>query len=57
MLLFPMEGNALKTHRQFPASDSRQLRDAIALVLFDIKERCTGEKRIRRSSGMKIMSD
>lgn len=44
MLLFPMEGNALKTHRQFPASDSRQLRDAIALVLFDIKERCTGEK-------------
>ena len=44
MLLFPMEGNALKTHRQFPASDSRQLRDAIVLVLFDIKERCTGEK-------------
>ena len=44
MLLFPLEGNVLKVHQQFPASNSRRLREAIALVLFDIKERCTGEK-------------
>ncbi len=44
MLLFPMEGNALKIHREFPLSNSRRLREAIALVLFTIKERCTGEK-------------
>ena len=40
----PLEGNALKVHREFPSSNSRRLREAIALVLFDIKERCTGEK-------------
>lgn len=44
MLLFPLEGNALKVHREFSSSNSRRLREAIALVLFDIKERCTGEK-------------
>ena len=44
MLLLPLEGNALKAHREFPSSNSRRLREAIALVLFDIKERCTGEK-------------
>ena len=44
MLLFPLEGNALKVHREFPSSNSRRLREAIALALFDIKERCTGEK-------------
>lgn len=33
----------LKTHRQYTASNSRHLREAIALVLFDIKEKCTGE--------------
>lgn len=43
MLLLPMEGNVLKTHRQYPESNSRRLREAIALVLFDIKEKCTGE--------------
>ena len=43
MLLLPMEGNALKTHRKYPASNSRRLREAIALVLFDIKEKYTGE--------------
>ena len=37
MLLFPMEGNVLKIHREFPESNSRRLREAIALVLFDIK--------------------
>ena len=44
MLLLPLESNALKIRREFPASNSRRLREAIALVLFDIKERCTGEK-------------
>ena len=45
MLLLPLEGNVLKVHRGFPASNSRRLREAIALVLFDIKERYTGEKQ------------
>lgn len=44
MLLLPLEGNALKVRREFPSSNSRRLREAIALVLFGIKERCTGEK-------------
>lgn len=44
MLLLPMEGNALKIHREFPESNSRRLREVIALVLFDIKENCSGEK-------------
>lgn len=43
MLLFPMEGNALKVHRAYPKSNSRRLREAIGLVLFDIKECVTGE--------------
>ena len=43
MILFPMEGNALKIHRKFSTSNSRRLREAIALVLFDIKEKYTGE--------------
>ena len=43
MLLLPLESNALKVHREFPASNSRRLREAIALVLFDIKEKYTGE--------------
>lgn len=43
MLLLPLEGNALKIHRQSPLSNSRRLREAIALVLFDIKEKYTGE--------------
>ena len=45
MLLFPMESNALKIHRKHPASNSRRLREAIALVLFDIKSRYTGEEQ------------
>lgn len=44
MLLLSLEGNVLKTHREFPLSNSRRLREAIALVLFDIKEKCTGEE-------------
>lgn len=34
----------LKIHRKFPASNSRRLREAIALALFNIKEKYTGEK-------------
>lgn len=43
MLLLPLEGNVLKIHRKFPLSNSRRLREAIALVLFEIKGNCTGE--------------
>lgn len=44
MLLFPLESNVLKVHRANPVSNSRRLREAIALVLFDIKSRYTQEK-------------
>ena len=44
MLLLPMEGNVLKIHREFPESNSRRLREAIALALFDVKGNCSGEK-------------
>lgn len=43
MLLLPLEGNVLKIHREYPSLNSRRLREAIALVLFDIKEKYTGE--------------
>ncbi len=43
MLLLPLEGNVLKIHRESPLSNSRRLREAIALVLFDIKGKYTGE--------------
>ncbi len=35
-----MESNALKIHRLNPGANSRRMREAIALVLFDIKGRC-----------------
>lgn len=41
MMFFPMEGNALKIHRKYPSSNSRRLREAIALALFKIKGYCT----------------
>lgn len=43
-MLMPLETNALKINRKYPSSNSRRLKEATALVLFDIKERCTGEK-------------
>lgn len=43
MTLYPIESNLLKTYRKFPSSNSRRLLEAIALVLFDIKSRYTGE--------------
>jgi len=34
--LFPIEANLLKTHRQFPVSNSRRLLEAIPLTLFQL---------------------
>ena len=39
MLLFPMEGNALKVHRAYPASNSRRLREAMK-TMRDWKKHC-----------------
>ncbi len=44
MMLFPMESNVLKIHRTYPGPNSRRLREAIGLVLFDIKSRVSGEE-------------
>ena len=33
MLLLPMESNALKIHRKFPASNSRRMKEAIAYTI------------------------
>lgn len=44
MMLFPIESNALKIHRKNLESNSRRFREAIALALFDIKARYTGEE-------------
>ena len=44
MLLAAMEGNALKIYRSYSTSNSRRMREAIALVLFDIKEKYMDEK-------------
>ncbi|MBD5543206.1 MAG: hypothetical protein HDR01_02895 [Lachnospiraceae bacterium] len=41
MMFLPLEGNALKIHRSYPTSNSRRLREAIALVLFRLKENYT----------------
>ena len=43
MMFFTIESNLLKIHRQYPTSNSRRLKEAIALALFDIKSRCTNE--------------
>lgn len=43
MLLLPLEGNVLKIHRESPSSNSRRLREAIALVLFYVKGKYMGE--------------
>ncbi len=40
MQLFPMESNALKIHRINPRANSRRMKEAIALALFDVKGRC-----------------
>lgn len=41
MQLSMLEGNVLKIHREDPNANSRRLREAIALVLFDIKSHYT----------------
>lgn len=38
MMLLPLQSNILKVHRAFPTSNSRRLKEAIALVLFYLKE-------------------
>mgnify|MGYP001102294420 CR=1 FL=1 len=43
MMFFTIESNLLKIHRQYPSSNSRRLKEAIALALFTIKSRCTNE--------------
>lgn len=43
-MIHSMESNLLKTHRKYPSSNSRRLQEAIPLVLFDIKSKCTGEE-------------
>ena len=41
--LYTFEFNVLGVYRKNPKSNSRRLREAIALALFDVKMRCTGE--------------
>lgn len=41
-LLYVIEGNALKIHRKFPSSNSRRMREAVALALFSIQDKYTG---------------
>ncbi len=41
--LYAFEFNVLGVYRKNPKSNSRRLREAIALALFDVKMRCTGE--------------
>lgn len=43
-MLFPMESNLLKVYRSDPASNSRRLKEAIALALFDIRSKYSGEE-------------
>lgn len=42
-ILFSLEEAALLIHREFPTSNSRRMKEAILLVLFDIQSRYTGE--------------
>lgn len=57
-IMFSIEGNALKVHRMYPQSNSRRLRDAIGLALFDVKERYTGvhaeTKRFRNKDNERL---
>ena len=55
MLLLPMEGNVLKIHREFPESNSRRLREAIALALFDIKGTTVGKNMTQTTLETKKM--
>lgn len=42
-LLLPMEVALLSAHREYPRSNSHRLKEALALALFDIQARYTGE--------------
>lgn len=45
MLLFPMEGNLLKTHRKHPEANSRRLEEGLLLAPHDVEMRLTGERK------------
>lgn len=47
MVLFAMESNTLKVHRNFPTSNSRKMREAIALVLYE-----SGSARIVKAGNL-----
>ena len=42
-LLMPLEIALLRTHREYPRSNSQRLKEALALTLFDLRSRYTGE--------------
>lgn len=44
LLLYPLESNLLKVHRQNPEANSRRLEEAILLALHEIEGRLSGEK-------------
>ena len=44
MILFPMESNLLKVYRQYPASNSRRLKEAVCLVFHRINGYLSGEQ-------------
>ena len=44
MMLFPIESNLLKVHRNYPESNSRRLKEAICLVFHRINGYLTGEQ-------------
>jgi len=41
--LYPLEANVLRVHRSDPLCNSRRLREAIALVLYDLRDRLSGQ--------------
>lgn len=43
LFLFALESNAMLIHKKYPASNSQRMIEAIGLVLFTIREYCTGE--------------
>lgn len=43
-ILFPMESNVLKVHRNHPSSSGRRMSEAVSLVLFQVKQYLTGEE-------------
>jgi len=44
MMLFPMESNLLKVYRKHQEANSRRLKEAILLALYQVSDRLTGAK-------------